>query len=49
MMEGYVAVFWQSEPLVGVLSFGSGALVAWVLVAVMVGLLLSGRHQQHAH
>jgi len=41
MVAAYAATFWQSDPLAGVLSFGSGGLLAWVLLAAMVGMMIA--------
>ena len=48
MVSAYVATFWQSDPLAGVLSFGSGGLLAWVLLAAMVGMVIASI-REHAH
>lgn len=41
MLPAYAAALWPGDPLAGVLSFGSGALIAWMLVAAMVGMVLA--------
>ena len=41
MLPAYASTLWPGDPLAGVLSFGSGALVAWMLVAAMIGMLLA--------
>ena len=43
----YVATFWQSDPLAGVINFGSGGLLAWVLLAVLVGMVIASL-REHA-
>ena len=42
MLPAYASALWPGDPLAGVLSFGSGALIAWMLVAAMIGMLLAG-------
>lgn len=47
MLSAYVASLWQSDPLGGVLSFGSGGLLAWMLLAAMVGMMIASL-REHA-
>lgn len=51
MMPAYATALWPGDPLAGILSFGSGALVAWMLVAALVGMFLAGlrEHSGGAH
>lgn len=48
MLPAYAAALWPGDPLAGVLSFGSAALVAWILVAAMVGMLLASIREHSA-
>lgn len=41
MFAAYAAMLWQSDPLGGVLTFGTGGLLAWMLVAAMVGITIA--------
>ena len=53
MLPAYASALWSGDPLAGVLTFGTGALVAWMLVAAMVGMLLASIREHaggvHAH
>lgn len=41
MFAAYTATLWQSDPLGGMLMFGTGGLLAWMLLAAMVGMMIA--------